>query len=219
MKKVVCVILILVSIILSGCIEENRDDTHISPKDYSIITDKYINWDIDQSPIYINSSIYFSNNTQLNISSGVEIIINQSVDIELEGNLFVLGSETDPVVINSKNKQNKIRIFRDWDSTAIFQNCIIKNISFLTQNADWIISNSYIVNSLLKNQKGHVSINNSKIINSNIEVDRSYLTMFNNSLNDSSIVMKSSYGDIKNNQFRMKYRTLKGTVSHGLFRH
>ena len=93
------VIAIIIILILFSFYEYNMKKDYFEGDCYShkynnkhTIIEEDINWDNSKSPIYINSSLLFKNNSNIYISSGVKVIINRSIDLVLKGNLIALGN-------------------------------------------------------------------------------------------------------------------------------
>jgi hypothetical protein len=126
------------------------------------------------SPITINTTWYLNCSTQLNITAGVEIIITEKVDINLEGKLRVEGDSEVPVIFRNFNRDLPLNIGGECGYRNTFEFCEFINISFKFSDTSCSISNSLLINSSIYIDDGNINVENNTFQNSTVGLVNSY---------------------------------------------
>ncbi len=116
--------------------------THCSYIKDAVIFDKA------NSPHSINADLYISKNQNLIIEAGAELIIADSVNIVVNGNLFINGTEAEPVIIKGVTEQpgwGQIQMLKSAKELTITYTTIQDGtiLSYRTEN---YLSNVHFIN-------------------------------------------------------------------------
>ncbi|MBT3168879.1 MAG: T9SS type A sorting domain-containing protein [Candidatus Cloacimonetes bacterium] len=118
---------ITLRIFANGEYVENTFENYITVTDGSNISGNLSGiWDESYNPYIITGDISITNNNQLYINPGVEILFEEDAQLLVSGLLFADAFEDEPIIFTSENNWEGIR-FTNTQQNNVLKNCEISN--------------------------------------------------------------------------------------------